>query len=628
MMKKYFMLMCLAAACGFASCSDDEDKKTPVTESATTVKDVPASTEDQLTHTTGLPAVVIGDQFDGVAKAFVDRLDTKLAPTAQNLAQAQVVVVDCHAIVGMEKSTLRSLTDASSHAAIVWADPSEKAENQLFDKIFELLQEEDDTRATTRSPLTRAAEGEVARTFSCARMEEDDPGQPYADLVVNYGGDVHLVADFDDPDGNPIELTIVDSLSADEEQGLPAQATKKNQVIQATTATTPRQMGTAADEVVDWIETRTSQVRGGNLDDMLSAQQVFMTVPVRNEVEGNVCRYATATMHLDIWSVYDFEKKADFVMVHQSGICYNGDLDYALKDGEGWSVMFGDTEWICNGPYMERVTLSAWLDAQWGWELMNPKPDNTNRGTSATSGFSWNFGGNLGLSDKGLSGGLSGGVSFTKSFSTSTPEIRVENNCAPNGKVSWSYIGPESHWDRKTFFHPHTHPTPARAQIGTFSGIDNTWTWKFEDPRDKHYFTAQMEVTLANELIHRWPSIKRSPRKTYFPKSSNNIRVEIDQPNRSMQKVHIFPAVDVDDKLNRFLERYKELYKTEATIYDLTDESTRAVDKYVDTMRDTFDAHKEEWIKAGLTGKYEFAVYRNNKPYTSFVIDCTPLPVP
>lgn len=630
MMKKYFVLMCIAAICCFASCSDNEETKVPVTEAAQEEVDTPASADDQLTRTTAMPAVVIGNHFDGVGKALVDRLSVKMPPTVDNIAQAKVVVIDCSALEEIDTRTFYAIFEAGLQAAVVWTEPSYNAEELIFVKMMEALTEygdaDDQYTYQVRRPYTRAAESDneaSTHPLSCLRVEEDDPSQPFADMVVNQGDDVYLVTDFDDHDGNPIQVTIVDTLGTDTEDEKPLKVERREQTLQVSSKSTPCQLGIAADGVVEWIESRSAGTRAAELDNMVSAQQVFMTMPVRNEVEGALVRHATATMHMDIWSIYDFEKKADFVLIHQSGICYNRELGYSLADDRGYVVMIDGDNWLCNGPYMERVILGAAFNSWDDIELIKPSPGNTNRNTTTTSGFNWNVGGNIGLNSNGLTGGFSGGATFTKSYGISTPEMRIENNCTSGGNVSWSYIGPDSHWDRRTFFNQHTHPQPARSQIGTYSDIHNTWIWKIPNPSGSYSLTAMMEVVLENELIPKVSGIKRSPRKTYFPKSSKSVDVAIAQPARSMQKVHVFTDVDVDDKLNRFLERYKEEYLTSKTVYDFTDQSTKAVDRYVNQMKDTFNAHKAEWVKAGLTGKYEFSVYRNNQPYTTFVVDCT-----
>lgn len=138
-----------------------------------------------------------------------------------------------------------------------------------------------------------------------------------------------------------------------------------------------------------------------------------------------------------IYSFYSFEQQADYYMVHQEVIGNNAPMFIGNWKNGGNN---------CYGFYLGCIDNEHWIHNAAGAldlnvaELHDPTPVTSTGSTSVTSGYSVDFGGNIGLSLSGPSAGLSGGGSFSESYTTTLPNVAITNRSLTDGcNASWFY---------------------------------------------------------------------------------------------------------------------------------------------------------------------------------------------
>lgn len=130
----------------------------------------------------------------------------------------------------------------------------------------------------------------------------------------------------------------------------------------------------------------------------------------------------------------------DWFVVQQRAVL-NPSNKYVNKDhGDGYlAQIYG---------YMVNYEFENWFDynnKNSTIHLMNSSPATTTGSSSTTSGFSWNLGGNIGVTPAGPSMAISGGISFSSSESVVVTDCTVTNKSAPSNDKSnayWNYSFP------------------------------------------------------------------------------------------------------------------------------------------------------------------------------------------
>ena len=235
--------------------------------------------------------------------------------------------------------------------------------------------------------------------------------------------------------------------------------------------------------------------------------------------------YSAINAHYTIYSVYDFEDKADYYQVIQN-ITVRNDKIHQVKNGDNW-VNRNDTYKQARGAWMSSLNTYLSLMGSGTKTVMSAAPVDEN-GTStysqSTGGSTTKTtGGSVGLSTGiaysftsglQLSLGVSGTVSFSKSegitwgTSSSWSTKDLTTNYTPiigdgDGSVEWTYVGntPDV-FDNgdKTDFDATSSDRIKQLLKGTCVTNENV-IWKVENPKDS--FILYSEFDVISEIAKR-----------------------------------------------------------------------------------------------------------------------------
>lgn len=251
---------------------------------------------------------------------------------------------------------------------------------------------------------------------------------------------------------------------------------------------TPQQIDKRVDSLLEWLHPQKSANR----------QMLSLAVQEEPEITKNLRELAQAYQQTDhfsfmgnsyqistfVWSAN--AQKRDWFFFEQRCIL-NGSPAYthdsAKKKG------FYTLSYQFNGtPAQNSVTLEQ------------ARPETTLESRTATSGVSWNIGGDVGIKGNEETGEagitLSGGATFSSQTTFEIPDVKIENNSAnPNSNVfNLTYKITEPRWKGSAGAASSIGTTPTVAR-STFQPI-NTWIWHApESSRKPGGFVADFEFT-------------------------------------------------------------------------------------------------------------------------------------
>lgn len=617
---KMLLLMGLLGMSAMMSSCKDETNDAPQS-LTTTPQEKP--TTDEMSVTSDLYTYVFAHAYTEVPARLVDRMKNRTQTLDERV---KTVILHNDHIASLKDEDYKMLLKIfANDGNIVVVTPTISQWNAFVSRLVGTIDElisandvpaglSDHAAALMQSVRTGITKEENTdnKTLYVYDGDEEHADEHFCDMVVLRDNDLYYLADLNDADLTTTAFTM----TTVDENGNPVsdETVTENKVVNYT----DYDYGKQADLVTAWINEQPNQkireaarmqkgralmsTRAG-LDDLaslVSAQSQYYQFNV-NTV-SMFWSVATATVIYDIWAVNDLSKHEDYYLVHQQVTSNNGQLRCGPEDAKYWFERdYNGHSWMGYGGYMKVLETSNSLSGNNISRslLSNVNPGTTEGSTSFTSGISWSLGGSVGIG----STGVSGGVEFSKSWTTSIPDLRIDQN--NNGSSpSWKYVGnsPEAHarW--------HYEHDAAPGILQNTCTVNNVWIWR--QPNPSGAYTLSSSVNVQTEILaYRTKGLWWSG-STYFTQDNkHDYNIWLAPPSRAVQKWSMMysSANNVDQYLK---ELYPEYWKPSLTLYTLSDDDTDAVKAYFAKFTSILKNDVNRWKGNGHSGRYLFSIKR------------------
>lgn len=449
----------------FSGCKDDYDDPTAMDEEEVMEQPTPLPYDDQLTEKVAVPTAVIGNDFDPVTTALINRL---------NLI-ANEIGDDVKAVI-IDGALIPSLTNAQKNEI-----------QAVFDRGGSIILSE-------ANPQTAYDFSKNLGEEPSFNAEDESGNDHFCDVYVfNNHNDEYIVQDIhakikgvaiSDDDVESGEITsgpvnILDDL-------------------------TPYQYGLRADKLAIWInrnsEPHKTKARS-DINGISSAQVVaidyYPTFYDHDKAKNLSGSYTVVYM---ITSLYSFAQDADYYAVHQEVIGSNQAMYLGnWKDGDNYcygfylGVLINDNCLLTNE---NTVPNSARI------QTTSPATTENARQESVSLGFS--IGGDVGMDSSGPSAGISAGINYSESYNVTIPDVSIANQCKSDDShlnATWEYDvaapSPKTNfWGYIKGFN-----NAPSVSINTID-IHNTWLWVVNNPSGK--YKMECKNTIMYEYIYGW----------------------------------------------------------------------------------------------------------------------------
>lgn len=463
--KSVLCLVMLTSLC--CSCSDDSESREEL--DAPTGEVLPKT--DQLSVKLNLPTAVLGNNFKEAGSALVNRL-TKNVSINDN--SVRVVVLD------------------NETALTIDGDMLEKVK-QVYDKGGVIAITEPSNATMERLKKYKLGD-------ALMHDYDDDGGNGHFNDIYAFnkkGGEMHL-EDLNDSDEAQISSVVI------KEDG----DTTRTELAEANLSQehTPYTYGLFADAVATWIEKQAvvseTNTNGGSNDihSMTKAQTItyiyYPTYPGHDKAKGRSALYQVT---YTIYAVYSFDQNMDYYMVHQEILGNNSTMMLSDK----WKENKG----TCYGFYLGEIDNDHEIFKPNGGSFSptevfvhDPRPATSEGSYSTTSGYSVDFGGNIGLDTSGPSAGFSAGGSISESYTMNVSDVTITNKSLDggSGRARWNYDVADAPVTSNGFkAKMHEAPLVSRNTIN----LHNCWYWTVKNPAA---YSGQFRVKAVNRVFFEY----------------------------------------------------------------------------------------------------------------------------
>ncbi len=490
------VLLCISVALSLASCSNDDEPKSPMMET----EETELVTADTPQLFTALPTYVFNDSYPRCAEALLRRVSNKSSSFED--AVTTVVFTDARARV-LDDADMRKIINLYLRGGnIVYVEPTKDGITSWMKHIKNVYQE-------------MAAQGDLVMIYPplansfCSRfvgVESDSNGAPLppfvdesdtdgviCDAIALRGSDIYVVSDLDD-------VTAGETLMEEFDENTGEILSSVVNTDAAPEMPTDYVYGQHAEALVAWLNlqpeyisnreqlltqgrnmlTAESGIDKANLMDIIDAQQYKRTFNVA--MDG---RSEPVTLTYYIWNASDKTNMTDYYLVKETVTLENSKLRCGPTDEKMWHK--NNTY----GPFMYQFSTEHSFSNR-SVNIEQVSPVNSTSGSSTyTHGFDWSLNSALTFS-KDPSLGIGGGVSFSKSWSYDIPDLKMTHS--QNGNApKWGYTAgtrPTSH------FGVYVTHTTAKPILRTDCIVSHSWIWKMPNASGTYSFTTNANVRL------------------------------------------------------------------------------------------------------------------------------------
>ncbi len=447
-------IMLIMACTSIASCSDDDP--TPGNPSIPD-EETGEPVEDMVTEKVTVPTVVIGNDFDPVTSALINRLTTRDYEIGPD---TKAVIID--------GGLLLSLSEAQS-----------KTIKDVYDRGGSIVLSEADPKTAYDFSMSLGEE-------PCFIVEEETKAgqEHFCDVYIfNNHNDEYIVQDVHASIEDYTTITEGDN----EIERNNGEVIRHTEDMRSFDNFTPYQYGLRADKLAIWINGNSAPhnpVGRSDASQLAAAQRVaidyYPTHPSHDKAKNISGSY---TIIYSIVSLYSFDQNVDYYAVHQEIIGSNQAMKIAnWKEGKN----------TCYGFYLSRLENDHYIYGQNNSTpsatIQTTSPATTENARQESVSMGFNIGGDVGLSTTGPSAGISGGYSYSESVTVTIPDVAIINKSksdAAHLNAKWTYevayAKPNYNgWGTLKGFYEA--PAVATNTIDTH----NTWLWVVNNPTGKY----------------------------------------------------------------------------------------------------------------------------------------------
>lgn len=597
------------------SCKESEDVAT-VTK-ASVIEYTPSQNVDSMKVTSSLPTYVFSSNYQEVGLSLVNRMKNRIA---QLDTTVKTIIINNDCVASLTDNDYAKIADIYYDKGnivylyptrSVWNDFNARFLKAIVQKIFAQVMAED-SAITTRGTVSHIGNSDTG-FFGVDDAGETHDNEHFCDMVALRWDDVYYLSDLDDAD------SVLTSYSTEVDDS--GNVISVIDSVREIPVPTPYICGVHADNITSWLNEQPNfngakqalfaqgremlRTRGeSDLSSLMSAQEVHKEFDIHTT--GVFSSVATARVQYDIWGVNDLDKHADYYLVKQRIDSYNDQLNCGPED----KAYFYERRWgqikkaLCYGGYMKNINTNSYIENANNYTLMDSKPATTNGSTSYSSGFSWNLGGNVGLTTQpAFSLGLSGGVSFNSSTTTSVSDLTVNSHC-DGRNAKWSFEAQSARNTSSTF--KSYHSLVANCQKHTCS-VETSWIWKVPDATGTYNLKGDVDIETEIYVYHTKglvDVVNHDNQHNYYTCS-----LALNPPCRYVQtwKLSCVSGNTTDEAIDSFLKNKYPSWSETLKLYSVYDNND-VVEKYWENFIKLLNSDKQDWRDKHHTGTFTFKI--------------------
>ena len=512
---------------GFTACNDDDDDSQEVAPERTVNYVTPPvqPTEDARTVMITGKTYVFDGSYTDEGRALVERVKTRAASLEEDGVK-NIIIHDSRIATLTNAETANLLLQMSQGAALVVADPTAANMKVLAKYLHDVINtytvggnNEEARRAVnlilgsrildrilswTDSLIDTVFGQDKGKTMSMLALRNEDS---YVTSREPQGETETMPVVIYDEKGNVVEEKTVsyvdDSVMNDYHYGIKAD----NLAAWLDTADEE----TAAREASRRFAAQLMATRaGGSAEEYLDriSESTDYVIPLGFQLSGPSGHnpYHECNVTYRVWTAYSGEKKCDVYCVTQEVTAYNQMLKCGPSNekdwynGSKWGAMDALSKEVSflskevYGPYMSQIKTECVLkDGKLPVKLEEYVPQNsTSGGQTVANSFSFSLGASVSAKAGGPEAGISTSMQWSHSVSKFDADLTMTASPTPDGKVGWTYKGPDP--DSHYGLFDNTHESARSIQVNACT-VQQGWVWTVKDSKSQHaYLTTTLGI--------------------------------------------------------------------------------------------------------------------------------------